>query len=117
MSHPEAQRIPAWAHRERASDLAWIQENLHLLWPAAQHAFREAGRGAIVSDTTLQISHPHGSGHPFIYLALSEVEAPRWADVLRLVKGYDPTWEFVAVLLKSGRESAYRIGIPTHKRT
>ena len=38
--------IPEWAVQERLSDLAWIQENLAVFWPAAQAQYRCEGRGA-----------------------------------------------------------------------
>ncbi len=114
MSLPERRRIPDWAARERARDLAWIQENLHIFWPAAQHAYAEQGRGAIVVDTA---SRPTGEGNPFLYLPETEVEKLPDSDSLRMVRDYDPTWEFVAMLLKSQeRTSTYRVGVPSQKK-
>ena len=108
--------IPLWAERERAGDLHWIQENLHIFFPAAKQWYETLGRGAIVTDITgSPVKHEGGEGHPFTYLALSAIEEHRWGDVIRMVKAYDPGWEFVAVLLKENRESAYRIGVPSAK--
>jgi len=60
---PENRNIPAWAHRECQADLGWIRENLDVFWMTAAAAFEDAGRGAIVVDTT---SHPiPGAGNPF----------------------------------------------------
>ena len=67
MTKSERGRFPAWAERGRAGDLAWIRENLHVFWPAAQQGQEEFGRGAIVVDTT---SRPTGEGHPFGYLPM-----------------------------------------------
>jgi hypothetical protein len=113
MPHPERQQIPDWAQRERTSDLAWIGENLHVFWPAAQQGYQEHGRGAIVVDTT---SRPTGAGHPFAYLPQAGIEQMNEVDAIRMMKAYDPTWEFVTMLFKSqDRLSTYRVGIPTLK--
>lgn len=74
-----------------------------------------SGRGAIVADTTTLVVHEGGQSHPFGYVALAEIEQRQWQDVIRMVKAYAPDWEFVAVLLKGGRESAYRVGVPSEK--
>ncbi len=108
--------IPPWAEQERSSDLAWIGENLHVFWPAAQEGFNQSGRGAIVTDTTTLVKHPGAESHPFAYLALSAIEEQRWGDVIRMVKAYNPSWEFVVVLLKEKRESAYCIGVPSRRQ-
>ena len=113
---PARGEIPDWAKRERARDLRWIQENLHVLWLAARQGFEQSGRGAVVTDTTIApVKHQGGEGHPMYYLPAEQIEQQRWEEVKRLVRGYDPTWEFVAVFLKPGRESAYRIGVPAAK--
>src|SRR5215212_287079 len=109
---PERRRplMPEWAARERLSDMAWIAENLHVLWPAAQTAFVALGRGAITVDTT---STPTNAGHPFYYLTQEQVNALGDLDALRMVGTYDPTWELVTMLLKiEDRVSTYRIGVP-----
>jgi hypothetical protein len=54
-------RIPEWAQGERVGDQAWIAENLSVFQPAAQTAFTEQGRGALVVDTT---SRPTGKATP-----------------------------------------------------
>lgn len=118
MPAPEICRtvIPEWAQRERAQDLEWISENLHLFWPAAAQGLAESGRGAIVSDTTTLVKHKNGASHPYFYLPQQEIEQQSWRDVIRMVRTYDPSWELVAVLLKRGRESAYRIGVPSQRK-
>ena len=109
MSLPE-RRIPEWAKRERANDMQWIQENLHVLWPAAAQQYLVQGRGAIVVDIT---SRPTGAGNLFAYLAESAIADLQHHNALRMVQAYDPTWELVTMLLKSGgRDSTYRIGVP-----
>jgi len=106
-------RIPNWAAQERGRDLTWIEENLHIFWPAAQSNYQEQGRGAIVVDTT---ARPTGAGHPFTYLPELGIVQMRDQDALRMVRAYDPTWEFVTMLFKSqNRVSTYRVGVPSEK--
>ncbi len=114
MSLPERRRIPDWAHRERARDLSWIQENLHIFWPAARRGFQDSGRGAIVVDTT---ARPTGAGNPFAYLSEAGLEKLNDQDALRMVRAYDPSWEFVTMLFKAeDRLSTYRVGVPSEKK-
>jgi hypothetical protein len=75
-------RIPEWAQRERLSDQAWIAENLSVFQPAAQRAFTEQGRGALVVDTTL---HPIGEGYPITYIPQAMVDEGDNEDVQRMV--------------------------------
>lgn len=71
MRSPERPQIPEWARKERASDLAWIKENWHIFWPAAQQGYKESGRDGIVVDTT---ARPTGEGNPFAYLPETGIE-------------------------------------------
>ena len=106
-------RFPTWAERDRAGDLAWIEENLHVFWPVAHGGYEKQGRGAIVVDT---IQRPTGEGHPFGYFPQAMVEQTADEDAQRMVREYDPTWEMVTILLKTGdRVSVYRIGELTRK--
>ncbi len=116
MAGHEDEKIPSWAVKERESDLKWLSENVHVFLPAAQKGFAESGRGAIVADTTTLVTHESGQSHPFGYIVLAEFEKQNWQDVIRLVRGYAPEWEFVCVMLKGGRESAYRVGLPPEQR-
>jgi hypothetical protein len=89
--------------------LSWIRENIHIFWPAAQLGYETVGRGAIVVDTTLR---PTGGGHPFGYLDQAAIEQGMPEDTQKLVREYDPSWEFVTALLKSqDRISSYRLGV------
>lgn len=107
MSERNRPKLPDWAEHERAGDLAWIGENLHLFWPAARQGHETYGRGAIVVDTTLR---PTGKGHPFVYFPQETVEQTGDEDTQRMVGEYDPSGEFVAVLLKTeDRVSSYRL--------
>ena len=106
---PENREIPDWAHRERQADLAWIQENLDVFWAAATVAFEGAGRGAVVVDTTLEPIP--GAGNPFGYFSQEQLEDQADEDTKRMAAEYDPTHEFVLLLLKSdNRTSTYRVG-------
>ena len=106
---PENPNIPDWAQRERLADLGWIAENLDLFWTVATTALEDAGRGAIVVDTTM-VPVP-GAGNPFAYFSQGQVEEHGNEDTQRMVAEYDPTQEFVIVLLKSDdRVSTYRVG-------
>ena len=113
MPEPGKKHIPQWAQKERSSDLRWIQENLHALWPAASAGYEREGRGALIIDTTLVGAHESGMGNPMYYLTQPEIENMKHPDALRMVREYDPTWEFVAGLLKlRRRDSFYRVGLP-----
>ena len=110
MTEREHQRIPEWATKERAGDLAWITENVDIFWPAAQLGFEAVGRGALVVDTTTR--PVEGGGHPFGYFPQQAIEAEGDQDTRRLVREYQPPAEFVTVLLKSrDRVSSYRLRV------
>ena len=107
---PENRDIPGWARREREGDLGWIAENLYVFSGIASVAFEDEGRGAIVVDTTIQPMP--GAGNPFGYFPQELIEGQDDEDITRMVAEYDPTQEFVVVLLKSDdRTSTYRVGI------
>src|SRR6266540_2260085 len=101
-------KIPAWAREERASDLAWIAENLPSFWPSAQAQFAAQGRGVIVVDTTLQ-PDPN-AGHPMYYVPRELAEQTNDDDVTRMLNEYAPEREFIVLLLKpEERTSTYRV--------
>ena len=105
---PENGDIPDWALRERPADLGWLAENLDAFWTAATTVFENAGRGAIVVDTTLEPIP--GKGNPFAHFSQEQVEEHGNQDTSRLVAEYDPAQELVVVLLKFGdRTSTYRV--------
>jgi hypothetical protein len=107
---PENRDIPDWAHQERQGDFDWLRENLDAFWATATAAFEDAGRGAMVVDTTLQ--PVPGTGHPFAYFPQDQVEEQGDEDTRRMVAEYDPIQEFVVVLLKPGdRVSTYRVSV------
>lgn len=105
---PENKIIPEWARQERQYDMTWIRENAGIFQLAAAMSFEDRGRGAIVVDTTIQPLQD--TGHPFGYFSQEFVEEDFDDDTRRMVQEYDPTQEFVLVLLKSeNRTSTYRI--------
>ena len=109
MNNKRRRKIPAWARQERCSDMAWIAENVHVFWPAAQQQYQALGRGAIVVDTTLR---PTGAGHPFTYYNQEQINQTEDEDAQRMVREYDPETEMVIVLLKpQDRVSVYRMGV------
>jgi hypothetical protein len=101
--------FPAWDEQDRRHDMAWINENLHVFWPIAQAAYGLVGRGAIVTDLTVDLKT---DGHPFAYCNQGAIESIGDADAMRMVEQYEPDWQFVTVLFKAeGRMSTYRIGV------
>jgi hypothetical protein len=114
---PELRRnIPEWARRERLADLVWIAENLSEFWVAAQRGFAEFGRGALAVDTTSQ-PEP-GRDNPMYYVSQEQLPSLDFAgkDEIRMVAAYDPSSEFVAMLVKrQGRLSSYRVGVPEQR--
>jgi hypothetical protein len=109
---PEGERksqLPPWHEQERRHDMAWINANLDVFWPMAQFSYEEVGRGAIVTDLTVDLQ---GGGHPYAYCNQAVIVAIGDPDALRIVAQYEPDWQFVAVLFKTeGRISTYRIGV------
>ena len=107
---PERWKPP---NEERENDLEWINENLHVLYPAALMGHQAMGRGALVVDTLTVIIQENQIGNPMYYLPLRDIVKRRDKDAMRMVRAYEPTREFVTILLKSDdKESVYRIFIP-----
>jgi hypothetical protein len=108
---PKRSPIPEWAEQERPGDLGWVRENLDDFWLAAQRGYAAEGRGAIVVDTTVALS---GAGHPFGYFPQAFLEQGGDAATLALIGAYDPSQEFVTVLIKTeNRVSTYRVQVVT----
>lgn len=104
----EHSKLPDWARQERQGDLDWIRENVDIFHLAAAIAFADAGRGAIVVDTTMQPIP--GGGHLFGYFDQEFVQKELGEDTRRMVQEYDPAQELILVLLKAdNRTSTYRI--------
>jgi hypothetical protein len=47
--------------------LAWIQENLHVHFPAARQMHAQEGRDALLLNTLVVVAHSSGSGNPMFY--------------------------------------------------
>jgi hypothetical protein len=109
---PEGERksyTPPWAEQERLDDMAWLNENLPVFWPIAQSAYEEIGRGAIVTDLTVDLE---SDGHPFVYCGQEVIVAFGDPDTIRMVEQYEPDRQFVSMLFKAGgRISPYRVGV------
>lgn len=116
MMSAQEKQIPEWAARERGADLKWVGENMHIFWPAAKLSYEEFGRGARIVDTNTIVRQDENAGNPIFYLPAQQIEANAWLPAMKMVREYDPFCEFVTVLLKKNRESAYRIGIPSRKK-
>ena len=98
---------PDWAERDRERDMALIQDNAEIFQVASASAFFEAGRGAVVVETTIL---DEDNWHPIAYYPQEVVELDFDEDTQRMVKEYMPFEEFVIVLLKpEERTSTYRI--------
>ena len=105
----ENRKVPEWARRERQGDFGWISENMVAFrFVAALTAYAESGRGAVVVDTTSQPIA--GGGHPYTYFPQEEIEESGDEDTKRLVRQYDPSTDFVVMLLKPhDRTSSYQL--------
>ena len=98
---------PDWTHFDRAPDLEWIGENLHVFWPAATTAFGEHGRGAFMVDTTVRNER---GVHPFGYFPQAVVNTSDDEKVKRIVSEYDPEHEFVVIMIRPDEHiSTYRV--------
>ena len=99
--------IPTWAAQERTGDMGWIEAHQIQFWAVAVTSQAENGRGAIVVDTRVFVTN---AGHPYAYLEQGVLAEMDNADLQRLVAEYDPTEEFVIMLLKSeNKSSTYRV--------
>jgi hypothetical protein len=99
--------MPDWARREREIDLAWLAGNLDQVRPLAEQGHSLVGRGALVIDVTLLSEREE---IPLLFCSQPTIERTGDEDIQRLVREYDPSGEFVAVLLKlEGRVSSYRL--------
>ena len=98
--HPEAQR---------ELELAWIDQNTPLFSAKALGYFALIGRGAIIVDA---VSKPLSEGPLFIYFSKEQMEHIADVDINEMVDGYDPTEEFVVLLLLPQNQTrAYRIDV------
>ena len=107
---------PDWAEQDRQKDMAFIQENADIFQLASANAFFDAGRGAVVVETTIM---DKDEWHPIAYYSEKAVELDFDEDTQRMVREYEPMEEFVIVLLKpKERTSTYRIRtiVPSSQR-
>ena len=103
----EQNNLPAWAERERWTDLAWISNHLPNFWSAAILSYQELGRGAIVVETNFRMRE---GSHPAAYLTEEQIAGYEDEAINRLITGYTPEEELVVILVKEQqRTSAYRV--------
>lgn len=100
---------------EKAKELAWLKDNLPAFWATAYGGYEEAGRGAIVIDTT---GEGLSEDTPFYYVpqadfASQEDEVSQ--QMAGLITEYDPDRQLVAVFIRPGEEeyefSMFQVGI------
>ena len=90
-------------------ELAWIDQNTPLFFTKASGYFGLVGRGAIIVDTAAKRL---GEGALFTYLSKEQMEHIANTEVSEMVDDYDPTNEFIVLLLLPKDDTrAYRVGI------
>ncbi len=99
----------------KATELAWLKENVAAFWSTAYAGYCEGGRGAVVIDTTTE---GMGEDTPFQYSLQALIEAQEDStsqQLAELVAGFDPESQFVAVFIRPGVEelefSMFQIGV------
>lgn len=80
---------------EVVRDLKWIGANRAILWLTATVAFEEFSYGFILIDLTEQ---DQDQGHPLGSYSEGELEPRQGGELRRLLNGYNPDWEFIALL-------------------
>lgn len=114
MERGESEPHPSAAEIERAREIAWVREHLEFFWSFASEEYQESGRGALVVDTNQVVEQEGEATHPILYLPQTDLGVYQWAnqnEIVRMVGEYNPSWEFVTVLIKADSESAYRMGV------
>jgi len=87
---------------------------MYVFEPAARAQLTIQGPGALVVDTTVQPDPT--AGHPIFYASKDFVDQTADDDTKRMVCAYEPTNEFVLVMLKPHeRVSTYRIQFPSEQ--
>lgn len=105
---------PEWFMRERAADMAWIQDNGESLRTVAEAQYQQHGRGALTVDVSVP---PKPEGYSFYYFTAEYLDHFNELPAKALVEKYDPEQEFVVLLVKAeGRTSAYRMRTATTLR-
>ena len=111
MTEGDQAPLPEWAIRERQIDLAWLAKNVTTFWALAEQGYTLMGRGALLIDV---ISTAEKGETPLLFRSQITIERTGDEDVQRMVREYNPSGEFVAVLLKlEGRVSSYRLQLPS----
>ena len=108
---PES-NTPVAVHVETEKDLSWIHEHASLLSSKACGWFKLVGRGAILVDAAAK---PLGDDNLFTFFNRDEFRRFNDEEINLVLETYDPTEEFVLVMLKPEEQlHPYRIQIPNN---
>ena len=83
--------------KEHWVDLDWIIHNLIVFAPAAEAGYREFGRGALITNTSIE---NETETCPFAYFPQEEIALYEDKEINQMVATYDPLEELVIILLK-----------------
>ena len=109
---PES-NTPNAVHVETEKDLSWIHNHASLLSSKACGWFKLVGRGAILVDAAAK---PLGESSLFTYLNQDEFERFDDGEINLVLETYDPSEEFVLVMLKpQDLLHTYRIQLPNQE--
>ena len=93
--------------KEHWVDLDWIIHNLIVFAPAAASGHREFGRGALITDTSIE---NETETCPFAYFPQEEIALYEDKEINQIITAYDPLEELVIILLKAeGLPRSYRV--------
>lgn len=112
MPYYEREDSPGLEGPDKDPELAWLEENLTIFWPAAHYGYEQEGRGALVFDASVE---PLGEESQFNYAPQSVIEESEDEASRRLaafVAEYDPEKQFIAAVIKPELELAtYQIEV------
>ena len=109
---PESNTLAA-VRLETENDLSWIHVHSSFLSSKASGWFKLVGRGAILVDAAAK---PLGDSSLFTYLNQEEFERFDDEEINLALETYDPSEEFVLVMLKpQDLLHTYRIQIPNQE--
>ena len=104
MKETDPRHIPPEPDKTTAAELAWLKENLHIFWAAAEIGYRDEGRGALVIDA---YSEPLGQATQFHYTPQAQFEEQEdevSGRMVEYISEYNPRHEFVAVIISQPEE-------------
>ena len=102
------QNTSKYFEAQRELELAWIDHNTPLFSAKASGYFGLVGRGAIIVDA---VAKRLGEGALFTYLSKEQMEHIVNTEVSEMVDVYNPTNEFIVLLiLPQDKIRTYRVG-------